>query len=144
MTKLKQLDETMGDLGYAWSGTGQNWGGVTHATDPKMQARIPEFRSPGLNIMMSTKQDGKPVSFVEDCAVELPNLVNYPHGLTAIFEKYGTKGTRCAHASVGGLHVQPVLTLKLDQTERTMRAITEECFDLVATYQGSHSGEHGD
>lgn len=142
--KLKQLEEMMGDLGFSWSGTAKNWGGVTRVIDPKMQARIADLRSSGLNIMMSMKDDGKPVSFVEDCAVELPDLADYTAGLTQIFEKYGTKGTWYAHASVGCLHVRPVLNLKLDKDVKTMRAIAEECFDLVAKYKGSHSGEHGD
>lgn len=142
--KLNQLEEMMGDLGFDWSGTGKNWGGVTRVTDPKMQARIADLRSSGLNIMMSMKNDGKPVSFVEDCAVELPDLAEYTAGLTDIFEKHGTKGTWYAHASVGCLHVRPVLNLKLDQDVKKMRAIAEECFELVAKYKGSHSGEHGD
>ena len=142
--KLRQLDEMMGDLGFSWSGSGKNWGGMTPVPDPAMQARIADLRSSGLNIMMSMKSDGKPVSFVEDCAVELPDLAAYTAGLTEIFERNGTKGTWYAHASVGCLHVRPVLNLKLDQDVKTMRAIAEECFDLVAQYKGSHSGEHGD
>ncbi|AZV77307.1 FAD-binding oxidoreductase [Parasedimentitalea marina] len=144
LPKLKQLEELMGDLGFSWSGTGKNWGGVVPVADPKMQTRIADLRSSGLNIMMSMKEDGKPVSFVEDCAVELPDLAEYTAGLTDIFEKYGTKGTWYAHASVGCLHVRPVLNMKLDKDVKTMRAIAEECFDLVAKYKGSHSGEHGD
>ncbi len=142
--KLKQLDEMMGDLGFSWSGTGKNWGGVTPVIDTRMQTNIAELRKSGLNIMMSMKEDGKPVSFVEDCAVELPDLAEYTAGLTEIFEKNGTKGTWYAHASVGCLHVRPVLNLRLDQDVQTMRSIAEECFDLVAAYKGSHSGEHGD
>lgn len=142
--KLRQLDEMMGDLGFSWSGSGKNWGGMTAVSDPAMQARIADLRSSGLNIMMSMKSDGKPVSFVEDCAVELPDLAAYTAGLTEIFEKHGAKGTWYAHASVGCLHVRPVLNLKLDHDVKTMRAIAEECFDLVARYKGSHSGEHGD
>ncbi|KIN64064.1 D-lactate dehydrogenase (Cytochrome) [Sulfitobacter noctilucicola] len=142
--KLKELGEVMGDLGFSWKGTGEKWGGVTHVTDPALQTRIADLRSSGLNIMMSMKEDGKPVSFVEDCAVELPDLAAYTDGLTSIFEKYGTKGTWYAHASVGCLHVRPVLNMKLDQDVKTMRAIAEECFDLVKSYKGSHSGEHGD
>ncbi|MFT6090826.1 FAD-binding and (Fe-S)-binding domain-containing protein [Sulfitobacter sp.] len=144
LKKLNQLEEMIGDLGFSWSGTGKNWGGVTQVADPKMQAKIADLRSSGLNIMMSMKADGKPVSFVEDCAVELPDLANYTAGLTEIFEKHGTRGTWYAHASVGCLHVRPVLNLKLDQDVKKMRAIAEECFDLVARYKGSHSGEHGD
>ena len=37
--------------------------------DPKLQTAISETRTAGLNIMMSMKEEGKPVSFVEDCAV---------------------------------------------------------------------------
>ncbi len=142
--KLKELDEMMGDLGFSWTGTGKSWGGVTPVTDPALQGRIADLRSSGLNIMMSMKDDGKPVSFVEDCAVELPDLAAYTDGLTSIFEKHGTKGTWYAHASVGCLHVRPVLNMKLDKDVKTMRAIAEECFDLVKRYKGSHSGEHGD
>lgn len=144
LPKLKQLEEMMGDLGFSWTGTGHKWGGVTRVVEPKLQARIADLRSSGLNIMMSMKDDGKPVSFVEDCAVELPDLAAYTAGLTEIFEKNGTKGTWYAHASVGCLHVRPILNMKLDKDVKTMRAIAEECFDLVARYKGSHSGEHGD
>lgn len=142
--KLRQLEEMMGDLGFSWTETGERWGGVTSVTDPVLQNQIAELRKSGLNIMMSMKTDGKPVSFVEDCAVELPDLAEYTSGLTEIFEKHGTRGTWYAHASVGCLHVRPVLNLRLDKDVRTMRAVAEECFDLVARYKGSHSGEHGD
>ena len=64
--------------------------------------------------------------------------------LTQVFEKSGTKGTWYAHASVGCLHVRPVLNLKLEKDLKAMRAIAEEAFALVRQYKGSHSGEHGD
>jgi Fe-S oxidoreductase len=93
---------------------------------------------------MSMKDAGKPVSFVEDCAVPLEHLAEYTARLTDIFEKHGTRGTWYAHASVGCLHVRPVLNLRLDQDVRAMRAIAEEAFAVVKAYKGSHSGEHGD
>ncbi|WP_424974865.1 FAD-binding and (Fe-S)-binding domain-containing protein [Dinoroseobacter sp. S124A] len=142
--KLEELSDKMSELGFAFDRSGKNWGGSVAVTDAKLQNEIGEVRKSGLNIMMSMKSEGKPVSFVEDCAVELPDLAEYTAGLTEIFEKNGTKGTWYAHASVGCLHVRPVLNMKLDQDVKTMRAIAEECFDLVAKYKGSHSGEHGD
>lgn len=142
--KLKRLEEAMGDLGFSWKGKGKNWGGVVGLTDDSSQSAIAEMRKSGLNIMMSMKTEGKPVSFVEDCAVELPDLAEYTAGLTDIFEKHGTKGTWYAHASVGCLHVRPVLNLRQDKDVKTMRAIAEEAFELVRKYKGSHSGEHGD
>ncbi len=94
--------------------------------------------------MMSMKGDGKPVSFIEDCAVPLDDLADYTDRLTRIFEKHGTYGTWYAHASVGCLHVRPVLNLKQELEVKKMRAIAEEAFAMVREYKGSHSGEHGD
>src|SRR3974390_2460183 len=94
--------------------------------------------------MMSMKAEGKPVSFVEDCAVPLEHLADYTARLTEIFEKHGTRGTWYAHASVGCLHVRPVLNLRLDKDVVAMRAIAEAAFAMVRAYKGSHSGEHGD
>lgn len=142
--KLAELSDKMSELGFGFDRTGKHWGGSVAVTDAKLQNDIGEVRKSGLNIMMSMKSEGKPVSFVEDCAVELPDLAAYTARLTEIFEKNGTTGTWYAHASVGCLHVRPVLNMKLDQDVKTMRAIAEECFDLVAAYKGSHSGEHGD
>jgi len=93
---------------------------------------------------MSMKSEGKPVSFVEDCAVPLEHLADFTDQLTEVFHKHGTDGTWYAHASVGLLHVRPVLNLKQDLRLRQMRGIAEEAFDLVAKFKGSHSGEHGD
>ncbi len=134
--KLGELEELMGDLGYPES--------VVRATDAAFQADIAAVREAGLNIMMSMKGDGKPVSFIEDCAVDLEDLADYTERLNAVFEKRGTKGTWYAHASVGCLHVRPVLNMKDPRDVATMRAVAEECFALVREYKGSHSGEHGD
>ena len=142
--RLRRLEDLMGDLGFAWSNSGAKWGGVAQVLDPKLQAAINEVRTAGLNIMMSMKEEGKPVSFVEDCAVPLEHLAEYTARLTSVFEKHGTRGTWYAHASVGCLHVRPVLNLRLDKDKQAMRAIAEEAFAMVAQYKGSHSGEHGD
>ena len=112
--------------------------------DAKLQAAIADVRTSGLNIMMSMKEEGKPISFVEDCAVPLEHLADYTARLTEMFEKNGTRGTWYAHASVGCLHVRPVLNLRQEKDVKAMRAIAEEAFALVREYKGSHSGEHGD
>jgi FAD/FMN-containing dehydrogenase/Fe-S oxidoreductase len=142
--RLLRLDELIGDLGFGWDRSGAKWGGVIEVLDPKLQTDINDMRTAGLNIMMSMKEEGKPVSFVEDCAVPLDHLAEYTTKLTDIFEKHGTRGTWYAHASVGCLHVRPVLNLRLDKDVKAMRAIAEEAFELVRAYKGSHSGEHGD
>ncbi|MBL8706192.1 MAG: FAD-binding oxidoreductase, partial [Rhodospirillales bacterium] len=136
LRRLKDLVALMGDLGFP--------GAVVEATDPAFQRAVWDVRAQGLNIMMSMKGEGKPVSFIEDCAVPLEDLAEYTDRLTKIFHKHGTDGTWYAHASVGTLHVRPVLNLKLEKDAKAMRAIAEECFAMVREYKGSHSGEHGD
>ena len=136
LVRLARLVELMADLGYP--------GGVVEAVEPAFQRAVWEVRKAGLNIMMSMKGDGKPVSFVEDCAVRLEDLAEYTRRLDAIFARHGTRGTWYAHASVGTLHVRPIIDLKVEEGARTMRAIAEECFEMVREYRGSHSGEHGD
>ncbi|HEX9685539.1 MAG TPA: FAD-linked oxidase C-terminal domain-containing protein [Burkholderiales bacterium] len=133
--KLRQLVELMGELGFP--------GGVVEITDPRAQRDVWEVRKAGLNIMMSMKGDGKPVSFIEDCAVPLEHLAEYTDRLTRVFEKHGTKGTWYAHASVGCLHVRPILDMRADGAVK-MRAIAEEAAELVKHYKGAYSGEHGD
>ncbi len=133
---LKALEELMGTLGFADS--------VIAITDPAFQRAVWEVRKAGLNIMMSMKGDGKPVSFIEDCAVRLEDLAEYTDRLNQVFAKHGTQGTWYAHASVGCLHVRPILNMKDEDDVRKMRAIAEEAFAMVREYKGSHSGEHGD
>ncbi len=142
--RLRRLAEMMGDLGHSWDGRGPRWGGVVPVRDPALQGALGEVRKGGLNIMMSMKSAGKPVSFVEDCAVPLEHLAEYTARLTEIFESHGTSGTWYAHAAVGCLHVRPILNLKLDKDLSAMRSIAEEAFELVRRFKGSHSGEHGD
>ncbi|MBR2814794.1 MAG: FAD-binding protein [Reyranella sp.] len=132
---LARLVELMGDLGLP--------GSVVEMAESGPQAALWEVRKAGLNIMMSMKGDGKPVSFIEDCAVPLEHLADYTQRLTDVFEKHGTKGTWYAHASVGTLHVRPILDMRREGAAK-MRAIAEEASALVREYKGAYSGEHGD
>ncbi len=133
---LKELEDLMATVGLP--------GSVVPISDPTLQRAVWEVRKAGLNIMMSMKGDGKPVSFIEDCAVGLDDLAEYTDRLNQVFAKHGTRGTWYAHASVGCLHVRPVLNMKDGTDVRKMRAIAEEAFAMVREYKGSHSGEHGD
>ena len=112
-----RLVELMGDLGLP--------GSVVEMADDAPQKNLWEVRKAGLNIMMSLKGDGKPVSFIEDCAVPLEHLADYTDALTEVFARHGTRGTWYAHASVGTLHVRPILDMRRDGAAK-MRAIAEE------------------
>jgi FAD/FMN-containing dehydrogenase/Fe-S oxidoreductase len=144
LRRVSQLSDLMGDLGFGWNHEPRKWGGVVKVDDRPTQAALADFRAAGLNVMMSMRDERKPVSFIEDCAVPLEHLADYTARLREIFARNGTKGTFYAHASEGCLHVRPVLNLKLDLDLKRMRAIAEEAFAMVRDYKGSHSGEHGD
>jgi FAD/FMN-containing dehydrogenase/Fe-S oxidoreductase len=133
---LKRLDACMADHGFS--------NAVVEVAEPARQKSVWEVREACLNIMMSMKGDAKPVSFIEDCAVPLEHLADYTDAVTDVFTKHGTRGTWYAHASVGCLHVRPILNMKEAGDVRRMRAIAEETSDLVRRYKGSYSGEHGD
>ena len=135
VTKLAQLVALMADHGLP--------GSVVEMTDADAQKALWDVRKAGLNIMMSMKGDGKPVSFIEDCAVPLAHLADYVDRLTQVFAKHGTRGTWYAHASVGTLHVRPILDMRRDGAAK-MRAIAEEASAMVREYKGAFSGEHGD
>jgi FAD/FMN-containing dehydrogenase/Fe-S oxidoreductase len=137
LAKLARLHELMADLGLP--------GSVVDLADDARQKALWEVRKAGLNIMMSMKGDGKPVSFIEDCAVPLEHLADYTARLTEVFRRHGTQGTWYAHASVGTLHVRPILDLRAHGGGAAkMRAIAEEAAAMVREYGGAFSGEHGD
>ena len=135
LPRMRELVELMGELGLP--------GSVVEMVDDAPQKNLWEVRKAGLNIMMSLKGDGKPVSFIEDCAVPLEHLAEYTNALTEVFQKHGSKGTWYAHASVGTLHVRPILDMRRDGAPK-MRAIAEEASALVRKFKGAYSGEHGD
>jgi len=133
--RLDDLATLMGDLGLPDC--------VVKMPEAGAQKALWDVRKAGLNIMMSMKGDGKPVSFIEDCAVPLPHLAEYTRRLTEVFHQHGTEGTWYAHASVGTLHVRPILDMRRDGAAK-MRAIAEAAAALVREYKGAFSGEHGD
>ncbi|TXN20177.1 FAD-binding oxidoreductase [Methylobacterium sp. WL9] len=133
---LKRLDACMADNGFP--------NAVVEVVETARQKTVWEVREACLNIMMSMKGDAKPISFIEDCAVPLEHLADYTDAVTEVFSKHGTRGTWYAHASVGCLHVRPILDMKDAGGVSAMRAIAEETADLVRRFKGSYSGEHGD
>jgi FAD/FMN-containing dehydrogenase/Fe-S oxidoreductase len=135
LAQLSRLEELIGDLGLPSA--------VVPLADEASQKALWEVRKAGLNIMMSLRGDGKPVSFIEDCAVPLEHLAEYTAALTEVFARHGTRGTWYAHASVGTLHVRPILDMRIDGAQ-LMREIAEEAAELVRRFRGAYSGEHGD
>ncbi|HVQ42825.1 MAG TPA: FAD-linked oxidase C-terminal domain-containing protein, partial [Vicinamibacterales bacterium] len=114
------------------------------AIEPAAQQAIWHVREAALGLSMSMKGDAKALSFVEDAAVPPERLRDYIRDLLALVARHGTVAGVYAHASVGCLHVRPVIDLKTDAGVRTFESIASETADLVLMYGGALSGEHGD
>ena len=114
------------------------------ALEAEEQARIWELRRAALGLTMSQTGDAKAISFVEDTAVPPQRLRDYIENFQEILAKYDTQAGFYAHASVGLLHIRPVINLKSAQGVERFEAIAAEVADLVLEYGGALSGEHGD
>jgi FAD/FMN-containing dehydrogenase/Fe-S oxidoreductase len=121
-------------IGYHWHAT----------TDPAEQARIWKLRRAALGLSMAQKGDAKALSFVEDTAVAPERLRDYIAEFLAIVARHGTTAGVYAHASVGCLHVRPVINLKTREGVERFERIADDVADLVLKYGGALSGEHGD
>lgn len=102
------------------------------------------LRKKGLGLMMGIKGEKKALSFIEDSAIPTEVLPEYIDQVLKICEKHNTEVSMYAHASVGVIHVQPLLDLRDEQDIINLKNITDETFELVMKYGGSWSGEHGD
>ncbi|MEP6949674.1 MAG: FAD-linked oxidase C-terminal domain-containing protein [Ginsengibacter sp.] len=101
-------------------------------------------RKKGLGLMMGIRGEKRALSFIEDAAIPIEVLPEYIDSVLKICAKHNTEVSMYAHASVGVIHVQPLLDLRLQQDIENLKNITDETFELVVKYGGSWSGEHGD
>jgi FAD/FMN-containing dehydrogenase/Fe-S oxidoreductase len=115
-----------------------------HATDEAAQQRAWKLRTLALGLSMAEKGDAKAISFVEDTAVAPEHLRDYIEEFLAVVARHGTRAGVYAHASVGCLHVRPVVDLKTQEGVHRFEAIAADVADLVLKYGGALSGEHGD
>jgi len=115
-----------------------------HEFDLAGQARIWRLREAALGLSMAMKSEAKSLSFVEDTAVSPEKLHDYIEKFMAIIDRHDTSAGVYAHASVGVLHVRPVVNMKTEAGLRKFESIATDVADLVLEYGGALSGEHGD
>jgi len=134
--RLKALEDDLRSrkLGYAYRSE----------TDPASQTKIWSLRENSLGLSMAMRGDAKSISFVEDTAVAPEKLRDYIDRFLEIIRRHGTTAGIYAHASVGCLHVRPVINLKTEEGIRKFEAMAHEVADLVLEFGGSLSAEHGD
>ena len=108
------------------------------------QSNVWNIRKAGLGLLMSIHGDAKPLPFVEDTAVDPSKLAPFVRRFDEIVRSHGTEAGYYGHASVGCLHIRPLVSLKNSEGIDRMVAIADEISDLVKEFGGSMSGEHGD
>jgi FAD/FMN-containing dehydrogenase/Fe-S oxidoreductase len=113
-------------------------------TDPASQAKVWSLRENSLGLSMAMRGDAKSISFVEDTAVAPEKLRDYIERFLEIIHRHGTTAGIYAHASVGCLHVRPVINLKTAEGIQKFETMAHEVADLVLEFGGSLSSEHGD
>ncbi|MGH2405696.1 MAG: FAD-binding and (Fe-S)-binding domain-containing protein, partial [bacterium] len=135
-TRLAAMERSLSQakLGYA----------VVRALDLPAQDNIWQVRKAGQGLLQGVKGDSKPITFVEDTAVPPDRLAPYIARFKEILERHGARAAIYAHASVGCLHVRPLINLKDARDIETMRSIAEAVGELVIAFGGVMSGEHGD
>jgi Fe-S oxidoreductase len=119
-------------------------GAIVRATEAEAQQNIWRVRKAGLGLLLGMKGDRKPIAFVEDTAVPPERLAEYVRRFDALVREHGTTAAYYAHASVGCLHIRPILDLKQEPEVERMRSIAEQVCDLVLEFGGAMSAEHGD
>ncbi|MEE8155090.1 MAG: FAD-linked oxidase C-terminal domain-containing protein [Phycisphaerales bacterium] len=86
----------------------------------------------------------KPLTFIEDAAVEPGRLAQFVREFRRIVAARGTEAAYYAHASVGCLHMRPLICLRDPKDMKAMEVIATEVTDLIKQFGGALSGEHGD
>ncbi len=107
-------------------------------------AKVWKLRKAGLGVLGNLVGDKKPVALVEDTAVAPEVLPIYVAEFEQLMNEYGNECVFYAHISVGELHLRPILNLKVEEDRILFRKIGQKSAELVAKYNGSISGEHGD
>lgn len=102
------------------------------------------IRKKGLGLMLGMKGEKKPLAFIEDAGIPTEHLPEYIDRVLKLCAANDTKAAMYAHASVGVIHVRPILDLRQAIDIERFKNIADGTFQLVKEYGGSWSGEHGD
>lgn len=117
---------------------------TSYALSEQSQANVWEVRRAGLGLLMSKRNEFKPIPCIEDVSVPVEQLPNYLADITDLIKRLGTNAGFYGHASAGCLHIRPLVNLKSQSGIGVMEELTEETFKLALKYGGVMSGEHGD
>ncbi len=117
---------------------------TSYALSEQSQANVWEVRRAGLGLLMSKRDEFKPIPCIEDVSVPVNQLSHYVEDISDLLKRLDTNAGFYGHASAGCLHIRPLVNLKSQSVIGVMEELTEETFKLALKYGGVMSGEHGD
>ena len=117
---------------------------LNYALTPESQANVWEVRKAGLGLLMSKRDEYKPIPCIEDTSVPIESLPSYVTDIEDLIKRLGTRAGIYGHASAGCLHIRPQVNLKTENGIHVMGELTGEAFKLALKYGGVMSGEHSD
>lgn len=117
---------------------------INFALRTEEQSNVWGVRRAGLGIMMSRRDDHKPIPCIEDVSVPVGTLPEYVRDVSELIRRLGTTAGFYGHASAGCLHIRPLVNLKAGEGVHIMKELMDEAFKLALKYGGVMSGEHGD
>ena len=139
---IEEVDKQAQNLVNTIESTGLSYAFPTLKGDNINKAN--ELRSAGLGLLGNIIGDKKGVACIEDTAVALTDLANYINEFSDLMQKHNQDAIYYAHAGAGEIHLRPILDIKKSTDVHLFRLITTEVAQLVKSYRGSMSGEHGD
>jgi FAD/FMN-containing dehydrogenase/Fe-S oxidoreductase len=112
--------------------------------DPAQERQVWSLREAGLGA--TAKIPGEPDNHEgwEDSAVRAENVGDYLRDLNKLLDKYGLYGSLYGHLGEGCVHTRLNFDLETAGGIAGFRSFLQEAADLVVSYGGSLSGEHGD
>ena len=111
---------------------------------PDETEKIWGIREDGLGATAYVPVEGDHWPGWEDSAVPPERVGDYLRDLRKLFEKYGYHAALYGHFGDGCIHCRIDFDLKTAKGLKNWRSFMGEAADLVVSYGGSLSGEHGD
>jgi FAD/FMN-containing dehydrogenase/Fe-S oxidoreductase len=112
--------------------------------DPNAEYKIWQVRESGLGATANVPGMKNTWPGWEDSAVPPDKIGHYLRDLRRLFEKYQYECSLYGHFGQGCVHVRIDFDLETQRGIEKYRAFIDDAADLVVSYGGSLSGEHGD
>ncbi|QQG51012.1 MAG: FAD-binding oxidoreductase [Candidatus Saccharibacteria bacterium] len=102
------------------------------------------MRRESFNLLRSKVKDKHTAPFIDDFVVPPARLTEFLPQLRDIIKKYKLIATIAGHMGDGNFHVIPLMKIEDPEERAKFEPAMKEVNDLVISYGGSVSGEHGD